>query len=155
MPYADVENQRERSKRLYAERKNNPAFMEAKRAEERARYARKMNDPEYREKKRAASREQKRKDPETTRARQCDSNIKRFYGVDRKRYDELLAEQGGVCAICFGTNGNHRLAVDHYHVTGTVRGLLCHNCNQAIGKFKDSPEIVKRALAYLRRHGGS
>ena len=57
------------------------------------------------------------------------------------------------CAICGTTEwmGRHqRPHIDHDHETGEVRGVLCHNCNLAIGHLKDDPELVARALAYLR-----
>lgn len=76
------------------------------------------------------------------------------YGLTQADLDAMLAEQGGVCAIC-GTakwNGHHdRPFVDHCHRTGKVRGLLCSECNNGIGKLKDDPAILEAALAYLRR----
>ena len=69
---------------------------------------------------------------------------------------EMLEKQGGVCAICggsepkdAGTGHRRRFAVDHCHETGRVRGLLCVNCNSGIGKLKDSPDLLRRALDYL------
>lgn len=62
----------------------------------------------------------------------------------------MLAAQGGKCAICGGTNpGGHRLAVDHDHTTGAVRGLLCHACNAGIGKLRDDPALLRVAADYL------
>lgn len=73
-------------------------------------------------------------------------------------YDAMLAAQGGVCAICGrpetrpAPNGQpSRLHVDHNHSTGLVRGLLCNNCNQAIGKMGDDPDRLITAAEYLRR----
>lgn len=64
----------------------------------------------------------------------------------------MSAEQGGVCAICGGTNpSGHRLAVDHDHETRRVRGLLCHACNAGIGKLRDSPDLLRKAIDYLER----
>jgi len=63
----------------------------------------------------------------------------------------MFAEQEGCCAIC----GKHqseqkkRLEVDHCHETGHVRALLCTNCNTALGKFYDDPELLYRAADYL------
>jgi hypothetical protein len=69
-------------------------------------------------------------------------------------YDRLFAQQGGQCAIC-GTDqpgGRYvRLLVDHCHRTGKVRGLLCHGCNAGLGLFKDEPERLVAAAAYLKK----
>lgn len=81
------------------------------------------------------------------------------YGVTEQRYQEMFDAQNGVCAICENpemdkyANGTIRdLSVDHCHNTGKVRGLLCNKCNNAIGKFKDDTEILKRAINYLVKH---
>lgn len=79
------------------------------------------------------------------------------YGVTPEQFDQMLADQNGVCAICGEPETRMRLdvllplSVDHDHVTGRVRGLLCHPCNQAIGFFKDDPERLVKAIEYLRR----
>ena len=65
-------------------------------------------------------------------------------------YDTLLTQQGGVCAICKVAPDNQRkLAVDHCHQTGRIRGLLCTACNVALGHLQDDPERLQRALQYL------
>ena len=63
-------------------------------------------------------------------------------------YKEMLESQGGVCAIC-GAMPKGRLAVDHDHATGQVRGLLCSPCNVALGFLRDDPIRLKAAIAYL------
>lgn len=77
------------------------------------------------------------------------------YGITVQRYDELLTEQGGGCAVCGVTEqGNGRLlAVDHDHDTGAVRGLLCGPCNAGVGMFQDSPALLAAAITYLRTRG--
>jgi hypothetical protein len=77
------------------------------------------------------------------------------YGLTGEQYDALLAAQSGGCAICSttaGTKSNPTLHVDHDHRTGKVRGLLCQNCNTAIGAFQDDPALLRRASAYLETH---
>jgi hypothetical protein len=65
------------------------------------------------------------------------------------KYEELKTQQGNVCAICKKGELTKDLAVDHCHKTKRVRGLLCENCNRAIGLFKDSPELCRSASDYL------
>jgi hypothetical protein len=67
------------------------------------------------------------------------------------------------CAICDQPEGAidphskkpRKLAVDHNHVTGAVRALLCTNCNTGLGRFDDSRELLRRAIAYLEKHDPS
>lgn len=81
------------------------------------------------------------------------------YGITVDEYEAMLAEQGNVCAVCGESNeqldkrnGRHRsLHVDHDHKTGNVRGLLCANCNTAIGLSQDSPERLRQMADYLER----
>ncbi|MET7613789.1 endonuclease VII domain-containing protein [Streptomyces seoulensis] len=60
--------------------------------------------------------------------------------------DAMVDSQRGLCVICLNAPAAH---VDHCHKTGRVRGVLCFNCNSAIGKLGDDPEAVRRAAAYL------
>lgn len=80
------------------------------------------------------------------------SNLKNRYGLTPGAYDELLAAQGGACAICRGDvagKSKKYFSVDHDHTSGRVRGLLCEGCNFGLGKFKDSPELLQAAISYL------
>ena len=80
-------------------------------------------------------------------------HLAKTYGISVERYDEMFKSQNGGCAICSGQNlDGKRLYVDHNHTTGAVRGLLCGKCNNAIGLFKESPDILTAAWAYLVRH---
>jgi Recombination endonuclease VII len=76
------------------------------------------------------------------------ANLKRLYGISAAEYDALLAKQGGVCAIC-RKHSKRRLCVDHCHLTGTVRGLLCDRCNVGLGYLKEDQASLVAALAYL------
>lgn len=82
-----------------------------------------------------------------------DANLQYNYGISSKYFNALLKKQYYKCAIC-GTNNpgghNNRFHVDHCHTTGKVRGLLCHHCNTALGKFKDDIFILEKAIEYLR-----
>lgn len=80
------------------------------------------------------------------------------YGITYDKYKEILIEQDGKCAICgSGIGGNRnmtekRLFIDHNHITGKVRGLLCSKCNVGIGNLRDSPELLEKAAQYLRSY---
>lgn len=88
-------------------------------------------------------------------------NFESQYGITVARYEELHEMQGGLCAICGEPEGKmqrgkvYMLSVDHDHVTGEVRGLLCNNCNRAIGLLKDNTDILKKAIRYLEVGGES
>lgn len=80
------------------------------------------------------------------------------YGITLDEYNEMLAKQNEVCAICLGPEtrvarggGVQPLSVDHCHATNKVRGLLCNQCNTGLGKFKDSPDFLREAADYLDR----
>lgn len=78
------------------------------------------------------------------------SMLKRRYGITTEQYDAMLARQGERCAICWQEcKTGRRLAVDHDHETMTVRGLLCSSCNQGLGNFADSPDLLEAAARYL------
>lgn len=72
------------------------------------------------------------------------------YQMTPEQYAAKVEEQQGRCAICAIEPEARALAVDHNHTTGRVRGLLCHNCNVALGLFKEEPQFLKRAIAYLQ-----
>lgn len=85
------------------------------------------------------------------------SHLKRTYNIEITTYYELYKKQNGVCAICQcpetakHKNGKtKRLAVDHCHKTGKVRGLLCVRCNMGIGVFKDSTNLLILAIKYIK-----
>ena len=78
-------------------------------------------------------------------------NLRKRYGIDAAQYEQMLEAQGHKCAICGRQScpSGKSLAVDHSHGTGKVRGLLCGNCNKAIGLFNDSKELLANAINYL------
>ena len=77
--------------------------------------------------------------------------LKGRFGLSLAAHDRLLLAQDGRCAICRRTPTRRVLDVDHRHGDGLVRGLLCSSCNMGIGHFRDSPEVLDAAAAYLRR----
>jgi len=78
--------------------------------------------------------------------------LKRIYDISLKDYEQLFIAQYGLCAICHHppTTEKPFLVVDHDHETGMVRGLLCNNCNIAIGLLKDNPSTLQSAIRYLQ-----
>jgi hypothetical protein len=81
-----------------------------------------------------------------------DKNLKYKYGISEKEYQQLFQLQGGLCAICKQPPSKKRLAVDHDHRTGVVRGLLHVSCNMAIGLLRDDPFTIEQALQYVLKH---
>lgn len=86
--------------------------------------------------------------------RQRESQYQRHYGITTQDYEEMFSNQNGVCAAC-GNPQTKRLFVDHSHETGEVRGLLCHNCNAALGHAKDNVKILNNLIGYLNEHSKS
>lgn len=77
------------------------------------------------------------------------------YGLTGDQFWDIVKAQQWSCAICkceFEPGGT-RMNVDHNHDTADVRGILCSSCNTGLGMFKDSPDIIDAALAYLEEHG--
>lgn len=99
--------------------------------------------------------------PSSGPQRYCDTDCKRNsriaakYGMSLVEFNAMLDLQSGVCALCGSTSRGFRtrpgLVVDHCHATGKVRGLLCGDCNTALGRFNDDPALLRRALDYLER----
>ena len=124
----------------------------------RKRYA---EDEEYRERRKAESRAyhaaHREKDNERQRRRSWAKKLSvfwrrlaRFYGISREQYEVLLARQGGVCGIC-RKPPQEPLCVDHSHITGRVRGLLCRKCNTGLGSYDDDASLMAAGIAYLRK----
>lgn len=93
----------------------------------------------------------------TSRARYCSQPCRikarrqEAYGLTHEELAVLLA-QHEVCAICKTTEwGKKGPQVDHCHATGRVRGVLCSNCNQGLGRFADDPQRLRKAAEYLER----
>lgn len=78
---------------------------------------------------------------------------RRTFGISSEDYRELLRRQGGRCKICgaedSGNKRQHVFSVDHDHVTGEIRGLLCVHCNHGLGAFFDDTDRLRSAIKYL------
>lgn len=77
------------------------------------------------------------------------SCLKKF-GITEQDYNDMFERQLGLCAICRKPENDIKLAVDHCHETGRVRGLLCKKCNMGIGLLNDSPDTLISAAMYLK-----
>lgn len=76
--------------------------------------------------------------------------LKKF-SITEEDYQKMFDKQMGLCAICHKPESEIKLAVDHDHDTGKVRGLLCKRCNMGIGLLGDNPDTLTNAVLYLRR----
>jgi hypothetical protein len=92
------------------------------------------------------------------KARDRRNTLSYLYGLTLKDYSALEEKQGGACAICGATDTGYRntlnLVIDHCHETGVVRGLLCHHCNRGLGHFRDSEEVMIKAIQYIKESKG-
>ena len=84
-------------------------------------------------------------------------NLFHKYGIRLEHYERMLAEQGGLCAICgkppvATKNNNGYLDVDHDHISGVIRGLLCHPCNQGMIAVDRVHDWTERAARYVAQH---
>lgn len=75
-------------------------------------------------------------------------HLRQRYGMSASEVEGLIATQGGICAICQVRPAAH---VDHDHVTGKVRAILCESCNGFLGAFDDDPRLLRAAIAYLEK----
>jgi len=82
----------------------------------------------------------------------CSNGICGGYKITHKEKEDLVKKQNGMCAICGSSFENTKINVDHDHITGKVRGILCNKCNSAIGFFNDNVENLKSAIKYLENH---
>ena len=117
---------------------------------------------ENKEKLEVASLLWKKNNPDKVKQYQRTSNLRKNFGLSMDEYEEMLANQNNLCAICekpetfihHQTKETARLAVDHCHKTNKVRKLLCKSCNTALGLFKDDIGVMENAVQYLKDHNG-
>lgn len=122
---------------------------------EAARLYRKENKEEYKK----HYTKWRRKNPEKMKAAYKKKKLAQ-YNLTESDYNRILLEQNNVCACCgqkettFDSRLNvlRTLAVDHDHLTGEVRGLLCTNCNNGLGRFKDNISLLQNAIDYLNKY---
>lgn len=83
--------------------------------------------------------------------------LKTNYNMSLKQYNEIFVKQNGCCAICkkHQSELSITLAVDHNHETGKIRGLLCQNCNRALGHFQDNINTMQNAILYIKKYNNT
>lgn len=90
--------------------------------------------------------------------RSCIRNRQALYGISQEQFEARLIAQDGKCAVCMiPLDGSRKTlvgSVDHNHKTGQIRGILCSQCNTALGLLKEDLKIFQRAISYLSYHGG-
>ena len=83
-----------------------------------------------------------------------DYHYKKKYGISYVDYLQLVEESGGKCNICDTTEPkgkNGKFHLDHCHDSKVIRGVLCSQCNHAIGLFRDNPTLLRKAAKYLEQ----
>lgn len=82
-----------------------------------------------------------------------DYHLKKHFNMSLNDYNLMLQSQNQSCLICLRHESEFKkkLAVDHCHQTGKVRGILCHGCNKSLGSLQDSIENLQRAINYLNK----
>jgi hypothetical protein len=112
------------------------------------------SDPVYREQMKARAKACPSKQP----AKRREERLLKTFGLTVGAKADLINQQGNQCPICLRTETEiiktwkrrgAAMVVDHDHQSKKVRGILCHNCNQGLGQFRDDPEQLARAIAYL------
>jgi hypothetical protein len=88
---------------------------------------------------------------EATKLKARAYNLQKRFGITIAQYEDMFAKQQGLCAICLKPSKRIRLAVDHCHATGRIRGLLCKKCNyNLLPLVKDDALLLQRAADYLK-----
>lgn len=175
------EQERARKLAEYHEKKQDPEWVAKRRAKALAYYHAHKDDEGFKEKRRQKNLAAAEADREGRRAKAKEyyaqhreerlayararpkpdrwkNHIQQKYGITAEQYAALLAEQNGGCAICerpetaLRKGKTRLLCVDHEHETGRIRGLLCSDCNRAVGLFKDEVRLLTRASHYLTAH---
>lgn len=150
MPYKNsksIEAKQSADKRLKKYRDKNRQVINDRDRERR------KNDPLYRQKCINKSNRYKLRNRDKVLLYKKKNNLKKLYGVSWETYSVILESQDGGCAICGGINESGRkLAVDHNHETGEIRGLLCDKCNRGLGFFNDDIMILDLAVEYLGKY---
>lgn len=118
-------------------------------------HSRRMLDPEFRARSVAKSRKWALDNPERAYLLDANKHLQRRFGITMAQYNSMLQEQNGVCAICKNPEKMvtkkrvSRLAVDHCHATGRIRGLLCFKCNTSIALVETNISLLDTIKIYI------
>ena len=102
------------------------------------------------EKRRAINEVWRAANPARVKANEANWRYRRLYGISKEQKETLVQQQSGRCACCGETLIT--ACVDHCHVGGDVRGVLCRHCNSMLGYAQDNPLRLARGMDYLRKH---
>ena len=158
--YKTGEKQREKSKQYYWDHRDEKlAKAKAYRIANAEKLKGYFSRPDILERKRLRRRGEVAADPEKYRQRNESHHLKRYHSITLEQYREMVAAQDGKCAICRreprGKGHCTKLHVDHDHVTGSRRKLLCAHCNRGIGLFLESPVLLRAAAMYVEHHAAN
>lgn len=81
--------------------------------------------------------------------------LNKHYKLTLDDFNLMIENQNGKCYLCEQPISGKQIKVDHNHVTGQVRKLLCHNCNTSLGLMKENPDLLIKAAEYLKEYNGS
>lgn len=147
-----IENREEADKAYYKYKKREWYLRNKEKVKQQATEWRKNHPERWKE----AQREWQRRQPDRVRAHARKQRLKSAFNISPEQYDEMFNQQQGTCAICEKPERTgKRLAVDHHHHTGQIRGLLCLRCNITLGfieKVKSMRFKLRPFLRYLKKH---
>lgn len=116
-------------------------------------YREKSKCPDFRKQKAKEKMDKYWANRDSINDRRYKKRLERDYGITYEDFQRMFELQPGCCRICgieiTWRGGKKSAHVDHCHKTGAARGLLCFNCNSGLGQFKDSPELLAKAVEYL------
>jgi|SRR6267142_1728705 len=127
--------------------------MPYKSKEEAQKYQLEYNNAHKEERRKYAilyAKRRKLENPEHVKKLEQKQKLKYRYGISFEDYHRFLDLQNGVCAVCKNPPNKRSLDVDHNHITGKIRGLLCNDCNVALGRVKESIQILNSLIVYLQ-----
>lgn len=151
----------ERSKAWYEAHKNDPEFLAKKAARAKAfreanhqYYAEYRAQPHVKAKQQAASAKWIKNNPRQRTRYSWATNMRTKYGLEPEDVARMLEAQDRRCAIHGGARfrDDEEFCIDHSHKTGKVRGVLCHDCNVAIGRFRENSAALRKAADYIDKH---